>query len=317
MDNLTHTLTGLMMSRAGLNRLSARPGLVLMLAANVPDVDGASLLGGALNYLHYHRWYTHSLAMAPLMAILPVLIACAVERSTKAWKSAYLLSLIGVASHLLLDWTNVYGVRLLLPFSSAWLHLDSTSLVDLWIWAILLAACLGPALGRLVSSEIGAKPGTGRGMAVLALVLLLAYDYGRFLLHQRVIATLENRVYGGQTPRVVAAFPAGPGNPVAWTGWVRTDDRSIRFPMNALQPFDPEAGIPFYDRQPSAAIEAARETPVFKQFLKFVVYPLWRATPVAEPEGATRVDLSDWRLGFTASAIVDKMGRVQRTEFHL
>jgi len=316
MDNLTHTLTGLLLSRAGLNRFTPRPGLVLILAANVPDMDGASLLGGALTYLHYHRWYTHSIAMAPLMAILPVLIACAVERSLKAWKSAYLLSLIGVASHLLLDWTNVYGIRLLLPFSSQWLHLDTTSLVDLWIWAILLTAFLGPALGRLVSSEIGAKPGTGRGMAVLALLLLLAYDCGRFLLHQRVIAMMENRVYAGQPPRVVAAFPAGAGNPATWTGWVRTDDRSIRLPINVLQPFDPEAGIPFYDPQPSEAIQAARSTPVFEQFSTFVLYPVWRATPVAEPEGATRVDLSDWRLGFTASALVDKMGQVHQSEFH-
>ena len=316
MDNLTHTLTGLMMSRAGLNRFSARPGLVLMLAANVPDLDVVSLLGGPLSYLHYHRWYTHTIVLAPLMAILPVLLACALDRSTKAWKSAYMLSLIGVASHLLMDWTNAYGIRMLMPFSNRWLHLDITNIVDLWIWGVLLAACLGPALGRLVSSEIGAKPGTGRGMAILALSFLLAYDYGRFLLHQRAVAALENRVYAGQTPREVAAFPSGPGNPVTWVGWVRTSDRSIRLPINLLQTFDPEAGSPFYEPESSPALKAAQDTPVFHQFLQFALYPLWRVTPVAEPEGASRVDLTDWRFGFTASAVVDKMGRVQNTEFH-
>ena len=316
MDNLTHTLTGLLLSRAGLNRLSARPGLILMLAANVPDIDIISLLGGPLSYLHYHRLYTHAIAIAPLIAVLPMLVGCMFERSMKSWKSSYVLSLIGVASHLLLDWTNIYGIRLLLPFSGDWLHLDITGVVDLWIWAILLAALLGPMLGRLVSSEIGAKPGTGRGMAIVALSFLVAYDYGRFLLHQRAIAAMDNRIYAGQTPRVVAAFPAGPGNPVTWVGWVQVSDRSLRLPINLLQPFDPEAGTSFYDPAPSRALQAARNTPEFLEFLNFALYPLLRTTPVAEPEGATRVDVSDWRFGFGASAVVDKMGHVQKSDIH-
>lgn len=316
MDNLTHTLTGLMLSRAGLNRFSPRPALLLMLAANVPDVDVVSLLGGPLNYFHYHRWYTHAIAMAPLLAILPVLIVCAVERSAKFWKSAYVLSLIGVASHLLLDWTNTYGVRLLLPFSGQWLHLDITNVIDIWIWLVLLVAFFAPMLSGLVSSEIGAKPGTGRSMAILALTLLLAYDSGRFILHQSALAALDNRIYSGQSPRVAAAFPSGAANPATWVGWVRTSDRSIRLPINLLQPFDPETGTSFYEPEPSPALEAARKTPIFQGFLDFALYPLWRSTPVAEPEGATRVDLSDWRFGFTASAIVDKSGRVQHAEIH-
>ena len=40
MDNLTHTLTGLMMARAGLAKPGQRGGaLMIMLAANAPDMD--------------------------------------------------------------------------------------------------------------------------------------------------------------------------------------------------------------------------------------------------------------------------------------
>ena len=39
---------------------------------------------------------------------------------------AFFAALIAVATHLLLDLTNVYGVRLLLPFSARWLQLDLT-----------------------------------------------------------------------------------------------------------------------------------------------------------------------------------------------
>ena len=91
----------------------------------------------------------------------------------RGWKAAYVLSLIGVASHLLLDWTNAYGVRFLLPFSSRWFHLDLNNIVDLWIWGVLAVACIGPLLGRLVSSEIGARSGSGRGLAIFALAFFV------------------------------------------------------------------------------------------------------------------------------------------------
>ena len=54
--------------------------------------------------------------------------------------------------------TNVYGVRLLLPFSSRWLHLDMTEIIDPWILLIFVLAVAAPALSGLVTSEIrGAK----------------------------------------------------------------------------------------------------------------------------------------------------------------
>lgn len=316
MDNLTHTLTGLALSRAGLNRYYARPALVLMLAANVPDVDVVTVFGGPLTYLQYHRWITHSIAMGPVMAVLPVLFACAVNRSAKGWRAAYLLSLVGVASHLLLDWTNAYGIRLLLPFSARWLSLDINNIVDLWIWGVLLLAVAGPLLGRLVSSEIGAAPGTGRGLAIFALCFVLVYDYGRFLLHQRAIEALSSRIYQGASPMRVAAFPTGFANPLLWSGWVQGANFSIHYSLNPLREFDPTSGSTIYVPEPSAAVDAARRTMVFQRFLDFGQYPLWRVTPIPEPEDAKRVDVTDWRFPFTASAIVDGQNRVIQSWFH-
>jgi inner membrane protein len=51
---------------------------------------------------------------------------------------AYLCSLLCVLGHLLLDWTNIYGMRMLLPFSSRWLRLDITDVIDPWILTLLL-----------------------------------------------------------------------------------------------------------------------------------------------------------------------------------
>src|SRR6516225_438077 len=146
MDPLTHSATGLFLSRAGFNRLSPYATPILILAANAPDIDVVSALGGQLNYLKYHRHLTHAIVMAPLMALLPLLIVRFFARAPVHWKGAYLISLAAVATHLALDATNVYGIRLLRPFSAHWYRLDLTSLIDLWIWAMILLAVAGPVI---------------------------------------------------------------------------------------------------------------------------------------------------------------------------
>jgi inner membrane protein len=315
MDNLTHSLTGLMLSRAGLNRWSPRPDLVLILAANVPDIDIVALISGPLHYFEWHRGLTHSFAMLPVMALLPVAVVCAINRSMHGWRSLYVLSMLGVLSHLLLDLTNAYGVRVLLPFSTDWLHFDLNSLTDVWILAALMLAVIGPWLGRLVSSEMGAKPGSGRGLAMFALCFLLAFDFGRFLIHERVLATLNERLYNGSPPRRVAAFPTSV-NPLLWIGWVDGANFSTRYVANLSNEFDPSSGLTFLAPEPAPAIAAARQTEPFQVFLRFAQYPVWSVTPASDPEGASEVDLRDGRFGFGANAVVDRSTRVVRAVFH-
>jgi len=116
-DNITHSLTGILLARAGLDRFTPHAAWILFLAANAPDADVVSAFGGSLNYLHYHRHLTHSLVALPLLPLVCVLAVRLVSRQPVNWAGAYMIALIGVASHLVLDLTNVYGVRLLLPFS--------------------------------------------------------------------------------------------------------------------------------------------------------------------------------------------------------
>ena len=316
MDNLTHTLTGLALSRAGLNRWHPQAAILLMLSANVPDIDIVAASRGGLSYFEAHRGITHSVVLAPVMALLCVLVVGAFRRSLHGWKAAWGLCLIGVASHLMLDWTNAYGIRFLAPFSDRWFRLDINSLIDLWIWAALLAACLGPWLARLVSSEMGAPSGSGRALALLALSFVIVYDFGRFLAHQRAVEMLSARVYQGGPPLRVAAFPVSATNPLVWSGWIERPDFVMRFDMNLRDDFDPTRGVTIYKAQPGPAIDAAREAQPVEAFLKFAQFPLWRVMPVAEPEGARRVEVRDWRFPFTASATVDSLNRVLSSSFH-
>src|ERR1700759_4312729 len=127
MDNITHTLVGLALARAGLNRAGKGATTVLLLSANAPDADILAATQGALRYLEIHRGYTHSLLLLPLMAALCVLVTGAIFRKGLRWLPLWGVACIGVASHLLLDSTNFYGIRLLLPFSSRWFYADLSS----------------------------------------------------------------------------------------------------------------------------------------------------------------------------------------------
>jgi len=317
MDNLTHTLTGLALSRAGLNRWYTRPALVLIISANIPDIDVLTSFRGALAYFENHRGITHSIAMVPVMALLAALITCALGRSVSGWKSAWGLSIIGVASHLLLDWTNAYGVRFFLPFSSRWFRLDLNNLFDFWIWGVLLLAWLGPLIAKLVSSEMGARSGPGRGLAIFALAFFLLYDCGRAFSHDRALAILDSRVYKGEVPVRVAAFPSSAANPFEWSGWAETQRLAINFfPLNIFRDFDPSSGIVIYKPDATAAIDAARHADAVAKFLQFSQYPLWHVTPMPEPDGARRVEVTDWRFPFTATAIIDASNRVLSSSFH-
>jgi inner membrane protein len=232
----------------------------------------------------------------------------------------YLVSLAGVVSHLALDLTNVYGVRLLLPFSPRWLRLDITNVVDPWIWLALLMAVIAPALAGLIGSEIGDTRKPGRLAATLALLFLALYDGGRAILHQRAVETLDSRVYGAPVRRV-AAFPSA-SNPLVWRGLVELADSSyLLFPMHLRDPFDPDAARRLYSAADTAPAAAARQTIVFQDFLAFSQFPYWMTTPVAEPSGGSRVDVADLRFGdppsrgFTASALLDDRRRVVRAWF--
>lgn len=268
----------------------------MVLGANAPDFDAISWFGGPMVYIHWHRNITHSLIAIPFMALLTVAIVRVLGRKSVRWIPAALIAMVAVASHLILDLTNVYGVRLLLPFSGHWSHWDLTPIVDLVIWAILLLAIGGAMLGRLVGSEIGErKKAGGAGWAVVALVLLTAYDYGRSVLHDHAAALMDSRIYEGATPRSTTAFPGE--NPLRWMGVAEIANGYVQVPIDLLGRFDPESGVTFHDAQPNAARNAAMETEAFRRFLEFVQFPIWVSGPAPDLEHATQVSLVDLRFG--------------------
>ena len=150
MDNLTHSLVGLAAAKAGLERASPYATLTCIVAANLPDIDIVTLAGGPAAYLANHRGITHSLAGALALALaLPVLFVVGERlfarlrgREPRArFKGLLVCSLLLVASHPLLDWTNSYGLRPFLPWDGRWVYGDLLYIIDPWIWLTLGGAC--------------------------------------------------------------------------------------------------------------------------------------------------------------------------------
>ncbi len=317
MDNLTHSLVGVMMARAGLSRGVKGTTLMLLLAANAPDVDTYSFFTNTLNYLEVHRGYTHALALAPLIAVLPVAIVRGYQRMRPTFYD-WFVCLLAVLSHLLLDWTNVYGVRMLLPFSDRWLHLDITNVIDPVIWLILLAALAFPALVRLITSEIGGRvPGPARGWAYFALFTLLAYEGVRLTAHDRVVGQLDARLYMGEPASAVYAFPETLGF-LRWRGVVYGDGFVYEAPVDLTTRFDLSDGTFDYQPHDAPALDAAKMTHVFQVFEAFDQAPCWRLNPLVDQ---VRVELFDLRFGslrrpaFIATALVEPDGRVVDANF--
>ena len=160
MDNLTHSLVGLSLSKAGLERVSPYATTVCLLSANAADADFVSLFfGDRWTLLHHHRGLTHSIVGTIAIGLLIPLLVAVIERTiasirrrapTIRLRGLMVASLIAAATHPLMDWMNNYGVRPLLPWSGRWFYGDLVYIIDPYIWLLLGAAMfLLTSKGRL------------------------------------------------------------------------------------------------------------------------------------------------------------------------
>jgi len=318
MDNITHSLVGLMLSRCGLDRGARGTAAMLMLAANAPDIDAYSFFTDTLDYLEIHRGYTHALVFAPLVALLPLAIVKGVTR-TRPTIGAWLACIVAVLSHLVLDWTNVYGIRMLLPFSDRWLRLDITNVIDPFIWLILLLALAVPSLLGLVSSTIGAKKTSGvkTAWAWIAVMLLLGYEYARWNSHEKALQGLNSLLYMDEPAQAVYAFPDTFGT-MRWRGVVEGETFVYEMPVDFSGNFTMRGAKLDYKIGHAPTVDAAKTTRAFQVFEAFNQVPFWRISPMVD---VTQVDLLDLRFGslvnsgFKASALVEPDGLVRESQF--
>src|SRR5687768_15220909 len=149
------------MGRAGLARRTRLGTAILVVGANLPDIDVLSYLDDRTAALAFRRGWTHGVLA---MAVLPVALAAVAALWARLvagddppfrFRQALLLAAAAIWSHPPLDLLNNYGVRLLMPFSDRWFYGDALFIVDPWVWMALLA---GVALSRRRAARAAAAP---------------------------------------------------------------------------------------------------------------------------------------------------------------
>jgi inner membrane protein len=296
-DPVCHTLVGATLAESGLKRRTALGTATLLIAANLPDIDMLAYLRGGTTALWFRRGVTHGviawlvlpLALTAAMVLVDRLIRRRRTESPVVPHQVLLLASIGLATHPLLDFLNVYGIRLLMPFSDRWFYGDTLFIIDPWVWAAL-------GIGVIVArrrSRGSAVPSRNRERAArVALMAVTGYIVvmgAANLVARRAVATELERTAAGSVAHIMVA--PRPMNPFARRIVVDVDgeyyEGELSWPRGtrpALQPL----GL---RREPDLRTVAATRGPEVRMFLSWARFPYF----VLESRGAATVIVGDAR----------------------
>ncbi len=264
MEPVTHVLTGLCLARSGLHRRAAYATVTMAIAAEFPDIDTLWSLRGPVAGFEHHRGITHTFLGIPFEAAL--LVSCVYlfhrwrslksasgktssrkssekKRAPVRWGSLFCFALVALLSHILLDYTNNYGVRPFLPFNDHWYAGSIVFIFDPLLFVLLLAGLLLPSLFGLIGQEIAGKHERFRGAAWprSALLLILAYWGLRGYEHHKALQLGQ-----GQTMRAPVTLSAQLAASAQDGTSSAEQTRPLLMPRNSLASPDPFSPFRWY-----------------------------------------------------------------------
>ncbi len=328
MDNLTHTLVGVTLVRAGLGGRVAGATPVIVLASNIPDADIVTALSGSVAYLAAHRGPTHGPLGVLLLAVLSAALVMGVRalRSTArrgapvsyaddrgapaslaAFWPLFGVACAGTGLHVLMDLPTSYGTRVLSPFDETWFAFDWVPIIDIYIWGVL-------ALGFAVSWR---RPAARRAVARAVLVALLCFYGVRAGAHAQALSLAAATTADGTAapcatapiltrhPMVIEAADAGPGRclqaaalPTFFSplNWRLIRQQSDGYEMREVRLGQAElvAERVFVPSEADRWVALARGSDTARVFLRFSRFPASRSALL--PDGAHRVRFLDVRF---------------------
>ncbi|SPF45733.1 Membrane-bound metal-dependent hydrolase [Candidatus Sulfotelmatobacter kueseliae] len=310
------------MGRAGLNRKTALATLTLTLAAEAPDLDVLGRFGGPAFGFAHHRGFTHSFLGIPLTSAVVVGVVYLFWRLRgrktnnpklpPRWGRLFFYACLAGLSHILLDFTNNYGVRPFWPFSEKWYSWDIVFIVEPVMLVLLIAGLTVPALFALVDKEIGAprRGPRGRVAATLALVGIVLLWGLRDYEHRRAIQALEARTYEEADPVRVSAYPSMT-DPFHWYGVAETPAFFALAPVDSLGPeVDPYGQLEIrYKPEETPVTLAAKQSYMGRVYLDWAQYPVTETETLPPPQGGYLVHFVDLRYLQMPSAISRGRGR--------
>ena len=299
------------MSRAGFNRKTALATATMTLAAEAPDADMLGYFKNPVFGFAHHRGFTHSLLGGVLVAGVVVgviyLIWRVRGRKTKdpnlppRWGWLFLFAYLAVLGHILLDYTNNYGVRPFWPFSEKWYSWDIVFIIEPVLLVLLIAGLILPALFSLINEEVGArrKGPAGRVAASLALIGMFAVWGLRDYEHRRAVSALQARLYESADPIRVAAYPYWI-NPFQWSGVVETRNFFASMLVDSATPdVDPRGEMHIrYKPEETPVTLAAKKAYVGRVFLDWAKYPITETEQLDSSPGGYVVRFQDLRFAY-------------------
>jgi len=312
MEPITHFLTGACIGRAGLNRKTAYATMAAVLAAEAADLDIVWGFAGPVEGLKHHRGITHTFIAVPVVAAAAVGATWLYHRWIEHrraqklktvqpaepgaptrpqpqpihWQWVYLSAFISSLSHILLDWTNNYGVRPFFPFNPRWYAGSFVFIAEPALWLLLIAALVVPGILGLAEREITSRrtPFPGRNWAIFALagmVVIWCLRYAERVQAEALI--LSNPITTVAVDRV-AAEPY-PWDPFRWHVIVETPNFYQFAEVNTKSgdiESDPQTDQLFKPLD-TPAVEAAKQTELGKVYLD------WSRWPVVQDIGQVQV----------------------------
>ena len=283
MEPITHFLTGAVLGRSGFNRKTALATATMTLAAEAPDLDVFWRFKGPVYYFAHHRGFTHSFVGLLLMSVLTVAVVYLAwilrGRRTNIpdlrprWGQLFLLAYLAGLSHIVLDFTNNYGVRPFWPFWGKSYSWDIVFIVEPTLYIFLIGGLVVPAIFRR-------RQPLGRGQvgAVVAL-LCVAILYGvrdhehRAAVHAVRAAQFDNNS-ASQKPLRASAYPY----PWSITHWYAVAEMPG---FLASTDVDSRTGLlnrdllEFYPKPPETPVTlVAKQSYLGRIYLNWAQYPL-------------------------------------------
>jgi inner membrane protein len=309
-----------------------------VLAAEAADLDVVWAFAGPVEGLKHHRGITHTFIAAPVVAASAVGATWiyhqwvkrrhARREATRAplepgapprpgpqpvrWLWVYLAALISALSHILLDWTNNYGVRPFFPFNPRWYEGSIVFIAEPVLWILLAAALIVPGILGIAEREITSKrtPFRGRGWAIFALSGMFLLWCFRYAEHAKAVGLILNNPITTSPVNRIAAEPY-PWNPFRWHVIVETQNYYQFAEVNTRTEdvdSDPQ-NDQFFKPPETAAVVAAKQTELGKVYLDWGRWPVVQDVgqvqeigidPPRLPPGRTwtTVEFTDLRFGY-------------------
>ncbi|MCZ6635125.1 MAG: metal-dependent hydrolase [bacterium] len=219
MDTPTHGLIGRVIAKTIWPEQSGR-GLVnlVTICSVLPDAD-TLISSDGLDYLRTHRGFTHSFLGVVVGSLLVAGLAKRFGFRNVSFGHLYLVSLLGMVSHIVFDLVTTYGTLILAPFSDYRAAFDLLFIIDPYLDVILIG-------GLIAGWRVGKQGYRWGGMLLSGYMVLAILVTGLGHVQVRRWAARE-----GVTVARASVMPS-PFSPLHRRGMVESGDKIYLVPLN-------------------------------------------------------------------------------------